>query len=1162
MTTALALPPPRVLVVDNPLLPPQQDRAIPVAAGTRINKIADPATHGLAVRLNGLWILRKDWGHMLAPGDLLEVHQFATGSGDSRKVLRLMLTLAAVYFLGPGGLKLQGAQLAVAATAAQLAIGALLPPVVPPGGSPGISPSPTYNVGLGGNQARLDEPIPVVYGRLKFAPPHAMQPYFEYENNDQFYHALFCIGMGKHTLYRSLLGKTLLEHFEDVQTNFLQPGESPTLVLTNVITSIEVSGQDLFTGEYSPPVAACRPRQLAAAIGVDIALRGLGDGTGGGGALTNKSVQIRVEYQQIDDWGAAIASWELAGLETITAATSAPVRQSFKYSLSTPMRVQVRVVRVDNFDDNALVLNEPTWAGLRAYLSGALARPFTIDTTDSGDQLTSWITSGSEVQAPWHYGYVEQDETRGFPAPSYVLIYDENYPSNPAAYAYRSFTGLSKADEARVTLDFLCDFGAVSSFPGPHAQAQVTVQATEGGSGARVAVFGRGTDATLEIGVSTRWDWNAVSLVASTVIAGGIAIDIEYRLDIQVTKENDGTKTITATLFQGVTQKATLEANLVFGNGDYVGFTAITSADEQGVPEGFKTYFDNIRVQATGVDYEMQSLTNNATHLEIRMRASEQLNGLSQNQIYVDVARLIKTWHPDTGWSAEEVETRSPAWALADKWKNSEYGDGLPDSRVDLLGLYNLDALCTARQDRFDFVFDSRTDSDSADQLIARSMRSRVFRRNGVRAAWRDGQQNLPETGYGSRTMEPNSASIDYDLDVKNIPEGIVVEYNDHRSNDWIQIDCPAPGYTVRDDTDPRYDGSKPSMSNVEVVRLYGIQGATHAEREGLYEAAYRFYRRKKVSWSDELLGLRAAWGRPVRFAPALRGWAQSGDVAFWDSETLVAGLTERPEWVEGREHYISFMRDDGSLTTPVTVTPGPEPWDVVLPEAPDFEIVTDNADQERVKYFFGYDEVHNKVVLLTDISPQELTEDGIMRVALEGVVADDRVHLVDNHLLPSPGDIQDPFNIAEELPEEGEEGGPVIRPVVRLNTRTFISPDGWVLEFGNNGRFSITTYAGTGRIYYEDEWVLQEPIEVAQAALFEIKVTPYTGSAPFTGGDATGVWHSLATSRTFSQAITPADWSDTYAVAVVIIRDAETLVEFANKLIYLLVPGTPGGGF
>lgn len=894
-----------VAICDNPLPGGPVHRAR-VPAGLRVQDIVPTSTPGAMARVNGQWLLRKDWGLPLQPGEHLDVHILPQGSDSGRKALATVLAIVAVTVLAPGGAAgLAGWQSALAIAAASLAINIVLGPR-PDLGLSRQAESPTYSVALSGNQARLYEPIPVLYGRNLTYPPFASQPYVRYDNttNDQYFYALLCLGVGAFDIERLQIDDTHIDRFADVQYAVLAPGQTPTLVSANVVTAPEVAGQDLKTGRYVGGFAACGPRQLAGAIEVDFVCEGLGDATAGG-AIASKTVTLRVQVRTIDDWGVASTTWTTLGEPTITAASSEAVRRTFAYTLTPARRVEVRAVRLDARDANPLVLNDPKWAGLRA-------------------------------------------------------------------------------------------------------------------------------------------------VVRSSASIGTV-----------------------------------------------------------------------------------QTLEPTATHVEVKIRATDQLSGLSQRRLAVISRRKVRTWSPGSGWSAVTF-TRNPAWHLADKWTNALYGDGLPDDRIDLTTLHALSLVWAERQDHCDIVFDTATDSDSADQVLARTGRARCFWRQGVRTLVRDQAEPLPVAGFSSRDMVPGSTRIDFELDVANLPDGIVVEYWDLRAWDWRSVTCPAPGVA--------------SVTRPEYMRLAGVTGAKHAEREGLYEAARRALGRIRATFVTELQGLLPTFGSTVIVAPALSGWGAAGDVVDWDEATLTATLSEPPAWAVSGTHYITLWRDDGTVTEPIVVTQGATDFEVVLATAPDYALVVEDAARERPRYVFSTPaEQAPRVHKVLAARPQPTSEDGVQLVELLTLQDDDAVHLADAALLPGVGEVQDPIDstttpgpggpTAEDyIPEvlyrrqewllAGNYGGQATDMYLQLLA------DG-TYTTGGTGAFTGTTNGG---------WVLGWPWSPAPGALFEVRLQIVSSTNVNVTGATLDAWLSLGSTRRldFAPAVVNAIFGALCTVRISI-RDAAT---------------------
>lgn len=516
-------------------------------------------------------------------------------------------------------------------------------------------------------------------------------------------------------------------------------------------------------------------------------------------------------------------------------------------------------------------------------------------------------------------------------------------------------------------------------------------------------------------------------------------------------------------------------------------------------------------------------LNADTAHYEVVLRASEQLSGLSQRNISLIVQALAPTWHPDTGWGAE-VATRNPAWALASLWRDPVWGEGLPDNRIDLQTLYDLSLVWDARQDRFDFVFDSSMDAWEAAQLIARSGRARVFRRYGVRTLARDELATLPVTAFTPRNTVPDSMAMFEALPTRDTPDGVIVEYFDNRQWAWTPVECPIPGVE--------------EISNPVRKRLAGITGPIHAKREGMYEAASLLYRRRTVKCTTEMQGMLPAYMSPIRWQPEILGYGQSGDVVSWDSDTLVMGLSEPVTWGDS-PNYLTLIKDDGSLTHTVPVLPGPNEDDILISGGDYYSEISavvdnvittplDNAMRERPKYILGPLDSCDELVKISVIGDGGQAEnDGGQLFDIEAVVDDARVHTADNAFLPGPGDEQDPIDFSE-----GEPGGGVFLIGVINSAEYGVGSENQpsmmveifvTFRMRNDGRLEISwkDWYGAGSGFLPGQWILQAPIEVDDAARFEVRFTtlsqvvnPFPDSPITFTGETEGAWLSMGTQR------------------------------------------------
>jgi hypothetical protein len=476
--------------------------------------------------------------------------------------------------------------------------------------------------------------------------------------------------------------------------------------------------------------------------------------------------------------------------------------------------------------------------------------------------------------------------------------------------------------------------------------------------------------------------------------------------------------------------------------------------------QGLRAYLD-----------EPAPLNEHCAHYEVVLRASSQLSSGSSRDVRLITEAKVRTLDAALAWQAE-VHSRNPAWWILDLAVSDTWGMDKPEARVDLQSFYDLAQTCDARQDRFDWIFDSTVNAWDAMQLIARSCRSRVFRRNGVISVARDELADLPVTAFTPRNCRPGM-TIEETLRSRISPDGVIIEYQDHRTWEWTPIECPCPGVV--------------SMSNPIIRRLEGVTGATHAEREGLYEAANLLYRQRVATWTTEMQGMLPAYMSPVDFLPDIQGYGHSGDVAFWDSSTLVMGLSDPPDF-SGGDLYLTLIRDDGTLTTPVLVAPGPTPYDVTLAAAPDFSLVLSDGTRERPKYLLGAKEL----VKVVSIADGGTTDVGAQLYTLTGVIDDERVHTADVHLLPGPGDIQDPVGAPNDADDDTGAGTVSIVSISshQIVHRTMNIVDATTsYTIGSDG-FATANPGGD----YFREWMLFGEIEPSVAALYQVRAT-YTGA-------------------------------------------------------------------
>jgi len=234
----------------------------------------------------------------------------------------------------------------------------------------GVSVGSVYNTALSGNQARLNQPIPVIYGRMRTFPDFACQPYGFYHGNDQFYNVVLCVGQGEYVFEAINIDDTPIANFSSVYYKILPPGTMPERVLANIVTAIEVAGNVLAAGVVVGGFAVNKPRTEIDKIYWDILCeQGLANVDPENGNFNELEVEYLLDIQYIDEFGQPTSAWQNLETGSVVGATRTPQRFTFEADLPTPGRVLARFKRTTAHVDSSYVSDTITLGGLRGRLT-------------------------------------------------------------------------------------------------------------------------------------------------------------------------------------------------------------------------------------------------------------------------------------------------------------------------------------------------------------------------------------------------------------------------------------------------------------------------------------------------------------------------------------------------------------------------------------------------------------------------------------------------------------------------------------------------------------------------------------------------------------------------------------------------------------------------
>jgi hypothetical protein len=375
------------------------------------------------------------------------------------------------------------------------------------------------------------------------------------------------------------------------------------------------------------------------------------------------------------------------------------------------------------------------------------------------------------------------------------------------------------------------------------------------------------------------------------------------------------------------------------------------------------------------------------TLLAVRIKATNNLNSSTAKAINVTGTRKLPVWN-GASWSAPQA-TRSPAWVIADILRNTTYGRGWADNRMNLAGLLRLAGVWAARGDTFDGVFDTKVSLWDALSTAARVGRAVPMYYAGVIDIIRDEPRDVVPLVITPDKIVAGSFSIDYAFPSQDSPDHVVVSYIDPATWSQQTVVC-ALG-----------DSKKLKPKN---VTMQGITSRDQAWREGIYMAACNRDQRKFPSLTTEMEGLIAKYGDLVSLSHDVPAWGESGVIEDYDPDTLTLTTSEPTQWFVGQSHYVRLARRNGSQDGPYLVTKGEGDYSLVLQNLTDAQKaslwVGDGYSEERTVYQFGPANKESQECLVVKSRP-----DGKGQVGLSLVNYAYSVHVAENDVnVPPPG--------------------------------------------------------------------------------------------------------------------------------------------------------------
>ncbi|MDF4024141.1 host specificity factor TipJ family phage tail protein [Luteibacter sp. PPL201] len=375
------------------------------------------------------------------------------------------------------------------------------------------------------------------------------------------------------------------------------------------------------------------------------------------------------------------------------------------------------------------------------------------------------------------------------------------------------------------------------------------------------------------------------------------------------------------------------------------------------------------------------------TLLAVRIKATNNINSSTAKAINVTATRMLPVW-TGSAWTAPQA-TRSPAWALADILRNTTYGRGWADNRLNLPELVRLAGVWAARGDTFDGVFDTKTSLWDALSSVARVGRAVPMYYAGVVDIVRDEPRDEVPLVITPDKITAGSFSVDYAFPSQDTPDHVVVSYIDDQTWKAQTVVCAL--------------GNSPKLKPKNIT-LMGVTSRDQAFREGIYMAACNRDQRKFPTVTTEMEGYIPKFGDLVSLSHDVPAWGESGVVMDFDPATNTITTSEPTQWFVGQPHYLRLARRNGSQDGPYLVTKGSDDFTLVLRCLTDAQKAAlwfgDGFSEDRTVYQFGPANKESQECLVIKSRP-----DGTGKVTLSLVNYAYSVYVAENDVnVPPPG--------------------------------------------------------------------------------------------------------------------------------------------------------------
>ena len=859
-------------------------REIDVAEGTTVRecvRILEPEHDDFQTptlcMMNGEPLLRKDGGWDVAMVDEAHAVFFVElplggggGGSDGSMIVQLITSIAAfacsfIPVVGPfvaAGIMIVGTL--IASAMAPKPQGQLEQ-------ESAAQASPTYSINASGNMARMFQPEPEGFGKMRIVPDYVAQSFSEYSSNDQYGYFLYGIGRGEYQVHQLYFGESMFWQNGGFTTTSGLATEDGEEYSRKINVALPVG--DAWTSAYPAVASGAQARTLRLSVnfpeGYGIESHTHSEGPSGDHdyysddtySFTGMTATVLIQYAEIDDSGAVIGEWS----STITKTMKSEDRRSWgwnasSYAFSKTVSVKAPryarwAVRVKNGSEAIVppastsssdeVMSHSSSTSYTAHETmklasvGSNALSCSVQICSPGERVTLFPTnittnqdlSGVDVFAPNDEDYPSGND-------GWTVAYAANDPGTETTqikldYVYASGLGRYKEN------------GGLESY-----SVDVTVQYVPINSTGNPT----GSWATLGTWTDTAKTTTPQRKTRSFKVAAG---RYSVRMKRTSNTHKNAERTPSLDQLQWVGLRAVLPGQLTFP-------------------------------QST---------------VAVKIKASNALSQSGASNFSLVATRKLPIYNRSTDTWSEPQATRKWAAAVSAVCQES-WGGGLSDSQIDLDTLWAIGARLDAKGWHCDCYIDG---AYNLWQLITEmcQMVCVVPRLTGTVLSFvEDEPGRAVSYELNARNIVRGSFQVTYATWTDDTPDDVIINYMDEDAN-----------YQQRD-----VQATLPQSESIEPTTLdwIGITNRTHAYRVATRYAAMNRWRRVTVTCQVEALGRLMQIGDVASVNHPRFRTTQSGVVTGWNATALTLQIESDFSSEHGSESYISLTRPNGRVWGPV----------------------------------------------------------------------------------------------------------------------------------------------------------------------------------------------------------------------------------------------------